>query len=500
MPRLEQGAILAGYKILQRIEASGATETYQAERMQDKALIKLHTFASDSFQSGPAADYYLVAMKQWMQVRQPNIIKVLEAGRSRTGIFFAASAPVNGLTLEDRLWQGGAVEVQAAIGLIISISRVLEWLWNEHGLVYGQLTPRNIILTPDRNILLSHMALAPILKTRPCGISLKDFVASTPGFTCPEQFSAPDLLSFRGDMYSLGATLYHILTGKPPFDCLNAEEVLAQHQHPSLADPRLLRPDLPEEIVWLLEILLAHDPKDRFDDWDYLIKILTSLDFDKPASLQKTLKSHSVMIRLPQADIAKLTRHTKIQPLQTLYPPLPPKKNRKYSAIFLGLSVVIAVMLIIILALIVSGKATKSTKRAQSSPRSSAMGSSDKGSSHGASGFMILLVETRKFARQNPNSYEDILERYENLLTMAETHSPQWVPELQRQVRDINLAMAAPLEEAEQAISLRVKQFEDLGQYQEGIEWLEHYNGTFPKTTGRLRRSLSNVLLSQPAQ
>ncbi|MEI8140302.1 MAG: hypothetical protein WCI03_10600 [bacterium] len=243
---LEHGAILAGDRILHRIEANGATETSLAELLENHSLNRLQTFASATFSNGPAADYYLTAMKQWMKVRQPNIVKVLYAGRSSTGTFFAASAPIPGITLENRLWQGGAMDLKSAI----------------------------------------HLAI----------------------FRTTSQ----------------------------------ADENAGLHTRPRTETP-------------------------------------------KP--------------------------------------------------------------------------------------------------SPGTTRFMALLIETRKFARQNPHKYEEILDRYEQLLAMAETNAPRWVSDLERQVRAIDLTMAAPLDDAEQAIRLRVKQYEESGQYQAGIDWLEKYSGSFVNKT-----------------
>jgi len=509
--RLERGAILAGYRILRRIEADRASEIYLARAINQRLLIHLQTFKSVLFENGAMADYYLAGMKQWMQVRQPNIIKVVEAGRSSTGIFFAASVPAKGITLEDRLWKGGAVELKPAIHLAISISQILEWLWKEHGLIYGQLNPRNIILTPDKNILLSHMALAPVLKTRPPGLFIGEFATSTPGFTCPEQFSSLDTLDFRGDMYSLGATLYHMLTGKPPFACLNAGEVITQHRAPSLADPRMLRPDLPDEFVWLLEILLAHDPKDRFDSWESLIKILASLDYYKGVLQQPALKSHSVLIRLPPSDLAKLPRRPNPKQIHPLYPGPSTAGKRDSFGILISVALILSALLIILFVVTAQQTDIPPPKRetqiklpSARVPLNLAPLPSDTRAVpdtpppfRESSQFMSLLVETRKFARQNPLQYEEILKRYQMLIAMAETNAPRWVTGLQEQVHAIDLAMAGPLDDAEQAIRLRVRQFEDEGQYQAGIDWLEHYSGPFLGKTKPLRQAMTNLLKAQ---
>jgi serine/threonine-protein kinase len=511
--RLDTGILLTGYRILHRIEASGNAECYLAEWKKNRSLVKFQTFSAPSFASGFAADYYLDGMKRWMGVRQPNIIKALEAGRSSNGTFFAASSQPGGTPLEERIWTMGALDIKAAINLALSISRILEWLWNEHGLIYGQLTPRNIILTPDRNILLAHMALAPLTKVRPAGLMLKEFVATTPGFTSPEQFTTPDTLDFRADMYSLGATLYHMLTGSPPFACLTPREVATQHQSPSLADPRLLRPDLPEEVVWLLEILMAHDPHERFDDWNSLISIMISLQDKKPALAQKQLKSHSVLIRLPHSDIAKLTNHVKLKPVKSLYHTPPPPRTKDYFGIILSICVALGATLVIVLAFIVPESTSGPppllrpsqrdpipspplASQPVTAPSSLASPPPVISTNH----FMALLVETRQFARVYPAKQEEIYDRYVRLLALAETNAPRWVPDLQRQVRALDLAMAVPLDNAERAIRQRASQFEDQRQYQEGILWLEHYSGPFVQKTKPLRQSLINKLKSLPRQ
>jgi hypothetical protein len=113
---------------------------------------------------------------------------------------------------------------------------------------------------------------------------------------------------------------------------------------------------------------------------------------------------------------------------------------------------------------------------------------------------MALLVETRQFARVYPAKQEEIYDRYVRLLALAETNAPSWVPDLQRQVRALDLAMAVPLDNAERAIRQRASQFEDQRQYQEGILWLEHYSGPFVQKTKPLRQSLINKLKSLPRQ
>ena len=80
---------------------------------------------------------------------------------------------------------------------------------------------------------------------------------------------------------------------------------------------------------------------------------------------------------------------------------------------------------------------------------------------------------------------------------MAQTDAPLWVTGLQEQVQAIELAMAAPLDDAEQAIRVRFREFENGGQFQAGMDWLEQYSGPFVEKTKQLRLSLSDTLKKQ---
>lgn len=305
--RFAPGTLLGGYRIVDRTEAEGAHETYRAERAPGLPLVKLQTFMPTEFDRGEPADYFLMAMKAWLAVKQPNIPRIIDAGRSSTGAYFAVHGQLDGMTLEERLSRAGGMELTSALHMATSIAQILRWLWTEHGLIYGALSPRQIILTPAKDVFLAPMALAPVLRNRPSGLPLGELVMGMPGFTSPELLNASESVDCRSDMYSLGATLYHMLTGKPPFACLDPYEVRTRLQAPSLPDPRTLCADLPDEVLWLLEALLAHDPNDRFPDWDYLVEMLVALELRQAVIPTRNMKSHSVLIRLSPDELADLT-------------------------------------------------------------------------------------------------------------------------------------------------------------------------------------------------
>ena len=537
--RLATGSFLAGYQIIQNIETYAQHETYLAEHVGHKLQVRLQTFNSPVFDNGLPADYFLTAMRKWLKVKQPNIVKVIEAGRNRTGIYFSAYLPIEGITLEDRLWRGGGIALKPTLHLAISICKVLTWLYKEHGLIYGGLNPRNIILTPSKDIYLAQMTLAPIMRERPPGLPLAELATGRPGFMSPEQLTSPDSLDCQSDMFSLGATLYQMLTGKPPYAALNRNQVQMKHKAPSLADPRTFTPDLPDKVVWLLEVLLAHDPKDRFNNWDTLIDILNNIEQGRASWSPQPLKSHSVLIQsTPKVVTIRTRRAAAHRATVPLYPvaPAPPAKNDVTGIIIAVAIVAMAVVIILLLALpgrkaipdpslkardtgstvfrpmptAEPAKAapapapapegqTKTTPQPQqpapAAPVATAVPPPEPATA--TTTFWGLYNETRRYAKQNPSDYEGLLDRYAKLATLVDPAKPDLVARIDQETRSIQLASAGPLDDAQQAIREKVMTFDQKGQYDEAIAWLNQYAGPFVNRTKDFRAGLITSLTAK---
>ena len=528
--RLAAESYLAGYRIIRNIETSALHETYIAEDIGQRREVRLQTFASPAFESGLAADYFIAAMGKWLKVKHPNIVKVLEAGRNRSGLFFATSLPVTGMTLEERLWRGGAIPLRPALHLATSLGACLNWLYKEHGIIYGGLNPRNITLTPARDIILANLTLAPILRERPAGLALSQLATTRPGFMSPEQLADPDRMDCQSDMFSMGATLYQMLTGVAPFASLNRAEVVSKHQSTSLQDPRYHCPDLPDKVVWLLEILLAHEPAERFVNWETFLDVLATLDQPKKVWSPQPLKSHSVMIQA--AAVAPAPRKHPIRPhrpTMPLYPPTPPPAKRDILGIVVAIIIVLAAIGILVLLLVTPDppRAPEPDVHAKSSgathlrtatatepsrtlpapsiaspasqspatpvsaaPAVSAIPAADTNS------FQGFYRETRLYAARKPVDYEGLLERYERLRTLVDASQTNLVAKIDEEARQLQFKSAGAFDEAKQAIQEKVSSFVEQKQDDAAIAWLNQYNGPFVKGTRELRERLSRSLLA----
>jgi len=129
------------------------------------------------------------------------------------------------------------------------------------------------------------------------GMTLSGTVMGTPNYMSPEQAKGKTDINFRADMYSLGATLYHMVTGRMPFQSNSVVEVLQKQANEALPDPREFNPEISEACVQLTEIVLAKDPEQRYPDWATLTTDVDRAMADKRPSQITLAAGQSVLLR-----------------------------------------------------------------------------------------------------------------------------------------------------------------------------------------------------------
>jgi hypothetical protein len=208
-------------------------------------------------------------------VRHPNVASVFHLGRTGDSYFYAMEF-VEGETLEKLIKQSGRLEVKLALEIATQVAAGLAAV-HEQNLVHRDIKPTNIMvrLKEEGGVTAKIIDLG-LAKTvnesaSEAGISLPGSFAGTPEFASPEQFAGVQV-DIRSDLYSLGVTLWVMVTGKSPFRGTSAE-VMYQHQHAPLPLARLK--DVPQPVVVLLEKLLDKDPAERFQTPDELLKAVT---------------------------------------------------------------------------------------------------------------------------------------------------------------------------------------------------------------------------------
>ena len=242
LDQLSQGIIVEGqqahYEVLSTVGRGGMGIVYRARRLRDGQLVALKEMQPPPNTPPEELEERRMLFRQeaelLLSLKHPNIVDAYEIFEWHAEPYFAMEF-VNGITLEKRLRDANAPAFeQDALTWGVHMARVLAYLHTRQPpIIYRDLKPENVILTPDGTIKFIDFGVARTYKVR----KAKDTVAiGTYGYAPPEQYGKGQT-DARSDIYTLGATLYHLLTNLGPVP-LRTPEVGSIQQHNPSVKPR----------------------------------------------------------------------------------------------------------------------------------------------------------------------------------------------------------------------------------------------------------------------
>ena len=206
------------------------------------------------------------------RLNHPHVVPIYYIG-DQGGLLFFVMERVRGESLQARLDRGERTEWADAIRLMIALSSALKQA-QARGIIHRDIKPGNILLDEDGHVKLADFGLAkPIQEDADQALTAGHAFLGTPLYMPPEQGRA-EQVDHRADMYALGATFYHLLTGQPPYQGKSALAVMLKHASEPTPDARALEPHLPGRLSALLTRLMAKTPEQRFQSYDELLQAL----------------------------------------------------------------------------------------------------------------------------------------------------------------------------------------------------------------------------------
>jgi serine/threonine-protein kinase len=197
------------------------------------------------------------------RLNHPNIIEFVDAGQApkdQGGYYYFAMEYVDGRTLQEILDQQGYLPEREAVRVGAEIGKALA---HAHSLniKHRDIKPDNIMIARDGAIKLTDLGLAK--EELDSSVTQAGMTIGTPHYMSPEQARGMEL-DDRSDIYSLGATLYHLLTGRPPFEGKSAAIVMMKHIEEQLPSPQEINPEISDDICVIIGKMMAKDPNDRY--------------------------------------------------------------------------------------------------------------------------------------------------------------------------------------------------------------------------------------------
>jgi serine/threonine protein kinase len=229
--------------------------------------------------SGEEIRQFMQECRVMESMDHPGIVHSYEAD-CRDGRYYFIMDYVDGYTFATILVRQNQITVTDALVILDSVSEALSYAWHRHGVIHCDIKPDNIMVGSDGIVKIMDLGLCSIMGGASHGSEPdsqnpeKDTITGTPAYMSPEQIFGDTDLDVRSDIYCLGATLYHLLTGQILFPDLSNDDTLRSHVDPDVSapDPRLLNPDIPEGVVRILSKMCVKDAEQRYGSWEEVLE------------------------------------------------------------------------------------------------------------------------------------------------------------------------------------------------------------------------------------
>jgi hypothetical protein len=252
------------YRVLGPLGAGGMGVVFKAEHRLMDRVIALKVLQRHLTDRPAAVERFRQEVKAAARLSHPNVVAAYDADEA-AGTHFLVMELVEGESLDRLVSRCGSLPVSQACELIRQAATGLQYAF-EQGMIHRDLKPANLMVTPEGQLKVLDFGLSrfaaqsgPALADTPTGA----FVG-TPDYVAPEQARQVHEADIRSDIYSLGCTLYYLLTARPPFPDGSVLQKLLAHQDALPRPVAAFRNDLPPGLAAILDRMLAKDPRRRF--------------------------------------------------------------------------------------------------------------------------------------------------------------------------------------------------------------------------------------------
>jgi serine/threonine-protein kinase len=270
----EQKRILAGYELLTRLGRGAMGAVFLARQVSLDRKVAIKVLSSRLSKNQDYVRRFLREAQSAARLNHTNIISAIDVGDTGKYKYFVmeyAEGPTVGQLLE----RGGAIDEQRAFGIMLQVAQALAHA-HQSGFVHRDVKPANIILTPSGIAKLCDLGLAKEVEES-SGDTAEGQTLGTPDYISPEQARGDVDIDIRADIYSLGATLFHMVTGEVPFKGPNPAVVMTRHLTEPVPDAREVNPAVSPQAAQLIRKMMAKNRADRHQTPDALIPELKAV-------------------------------------------------------------------------------------------------------------------------------------------------------------------------------------------------------------------------------
>ena len=298
---LDVGSIAGDYQVIGTLGAGGMGKVFKVRNTISDRIEAMKILLPDLTGSPDLADRFLREIKVHASLDHPNIAALRTAVRFENQLLMIMEL-VEGITLEQRLKQG-PLSVTEAVEYVGQVLAALSYA-HRAGVVHRDIKPANMMLTPSGTIKLMDFGIAKSANDRK--LTMTGTTMGSLYYMSPEQIRGVETLDARADLYSVGVSLYELVTGKRPFDGDSQFSIMSAHLEKTPVPPVAIDPKLPATLNDVILLSVQKDPNARFQTADAFRNALASVI--APATVPRAAAAAAQAAAPPVAQAPKSRR------------------------------------------------------------------------------------------------------------------------------------------------------------------------------------------------
>jgi serine/threonine-protein kinase len=272
--------LVPGYRMTKRLGFGGMGDVYLAHQASLDRQVAIKLLPPELARDAGYVRHFLKEARSAAKVSHENIVGAVDAGEAG-GRFYFVMEYVAGETVFKQVRRLGRLPEARALDVARQVARGLRHA-AKHGLIHRDIKPKNLMVTPEGVVKICDFGLATELRADE-GAPDGEFVHTTPAYASPEQCRG-ETLDPRSDLYSLGVTLFEMLTGRRPFTAETSRQLMTRQVTEAPPDPRSIQPEVSEKAADLVLRMLRKKPEERFRDYDELLGAIDGILGARPGA------------------------------------------------------------------------------------------------------------------------------------------------------------------------------------------------------------------------
>jgi serine/threonine-protein kinase len=299
---------IPGYQLLGKLGKGAMATVFKAKQLSLDRIVAIKVLPKKMSESAEFVERFYKEGKAAARLSHNNIVQAIDVGSTADGVHYFVMEYVEGKTLYDVMQpppvgEGRHFSEAEALDICIQMADALAHA-HRRGLIHRDVKPKNIILTPQGVAKLTDLGLARATDDKQAAESEAGKAYGTPYYISPEQIRGDVDIDFRADVYSLGATMYHLVTGRPPFEGDTPSAVMHKHLRQPLIPPDHINTSLSAGIGEIVEVAMAKNRDERYATTEDMLEDLRlvatgsppahakrAVDLDALASIEATGKT-----------------------------------------------------------------------------------------------------------------------------------------------------------------------------------------------------------------